>query len=168
MRTVAALSYQHPVDKLIAQFKYHRKLQCGRVLTQLLQQRVQQDYQPGTLPELLIPIPLHRAKLRQRGYNQAQLIAGDLSKALQIPLAQNLVQRCLETPAQQGLRARERKRNLRGAFVASEAWPTASCQRIALVDDVVTTMSTVQEVARVLQHGRTTELEVHVWCLARA
>lgn len=168
IRTVAALAYQDPVNSLIGRFKYERKLHLGRTLTQLLASKIHDHYQREELPELLIPVPLHHSRLRQRGYNQAQLIAGDLAEHLHLPVAANLVQRMRATPAQQGLRARERKRNLRGAFATTSHWQAIHCTRIALVDDVVTTMSTVLEIADVLQQDRQKPLEVHVWCLARA
>jgi ComF family protein len=167
-QTVAALAYQDPVSQLIGQFKYQRKLQMGRVLTELLVQRIEAHYQHQARPELLIPVPLHGDRLRQRGYNQAQLIAEDLGSRLQIPLARQLVTRARATPAQQGLKARERKRNLRGAFATTPAWQDTRCSRVALVDDVVTTMSTVREVAKLLHRESAGPLDVHVWCLARA
>lgn len=167
-RTISAFAYQDPVDRLIGRFKYERKLPSGRMLSELLAETIALRYQQDSLPQLLIPVPLHAARLRQRGYNQAQLIAKDLGLRLRIPVASHLLQRTRATPAQQGLRARERKRNLRGAFEPTPAWQPESCTRIALVDDVVTTMSTVREIAGVLRRACNTPPEVHVWCLARA
>lgn len=166
-RTVAALAYEDPISTLIGGFKYQRKLHMGRMLTQLLAEKIRSEYH-GALPQLLIPVPLHDQRLRERGYNQAQLIAADLCKSLRIPLARQMLHRTRATPAQQGLRAHERKRNLRGAFVATHEWKTSPYANVALIDDVVTTMSTVREVANVLRHGRAGPLEVHVWCIARA
>ncbi|MES2606294.1 MAG: ComF family protein [Pseudomonadota bacterium] len=166
--TVAAGIYDPPLSDLITQFKYQRKLEAGRVLTGRLISTLQHHYRAKPWPDLLIPVPLHPARLRERGYNQAALMGRDLSKALQIPLAVDAVHRHRATPAQQGLSARERRRNLRGAFAVNPDWKRASVQRIALIDDVVTTMSTVAEVARELQHHCDVAPEIHVWCLARA
>ena len=167
-RTFSAFRYDTPVSGLISQFKYQRRLAAGRVLTSLLAQQIQLHYQNQCLPELLLPIPLHPARLRQRGYNQALLMTRELGQALQIPLAAGLIHRTRATPAQQGLKARERRRNLRGAFAVDPKRQLSKVQRVALIDDVVTTMSTVQEVARALQQSCRHPLEIHVWCLARA
>ena len=167
-RTCSAFRYDSPVSELISQFKYQRMLAAGRVLTSLLAQQIQLHYQDLPLPELLLPIPLHPSRLRQRGYNQALLMTRELSLALQIPLAATLLHRTRATPAQQGLKARERRRNLRGAFTVDPRWQQVQVQRVALIDDVVTTMSTVQEVARALERSCSRPLEIHVWCLARA
>jgi ComF family protein len=165
-RTVAAFAYTAPISGLISDFKYHRKLAPGRVLSHLLADKLAQHYSPTPLPELLIPVPLHPRRLRERGYNQAALIAGDLSRALAIPMATNVLSRQRLTPPQQGLSAELRKQNLRGAFAMNDAKALQRYQRVAVVDDVVTTMSTVREVARVLRASKP-ELEVHVWCLGR-
>jgi ComF family protein len=165
--TVSAFAYQQPVSSLITQFKYHRQLAAGRALSSLLACAIQDRYQLQPLPDLLLPIPLHAARLRQRGYNQADLMARDLSKALQIPTNNRLLTRIRTTPTQQGLSAAQRKSNLRAAFAVTEPMALQQYQRIALVDDVVTTMSTVREVAATLRKVSPL-VEVHVWCLARA
>ncbi|HTQ99285.1 MAG TPA: hypothetical protein VMH83_04810 [Candidatus Acidoferrum sp.] len=153
------------MSALITRFKYHQGLECGRVLTQLLLDCIRQHYRSQPLPTLLLPVPLHATRLRERGYNQSLLMARDLGRALAIPVATHALQRQRITPPQQGLSAPQRRRNLRGAFVLTEPLPQ---RRIALIDDVVTTMSTVNEIARVLQRGQASPPEIHVWCLARA
>jgi predicted amidophosphoribosyltransferase len=105
--------------------------------------------------------------LRERGFNQSLELARQLGRGLRMPVATDLVHRTRLTPSQQGLNARQRRRNLRGAFVLNPSPRFAGVQSVALVDDVVTTMSTVRELARVLrlQHP---ELAIHAWCVARA
>ena len=166
--TVAACRYEAGVSGLITGFKYHRQLAGGRALTALLLDAIRDRYGQTSLPDLLLPVPLHPARLRQRGYNQALLMARDLSKALGIPCEADALQRVRATPPQQGLSAKERRRNLRGAFALNPKWDGSHYRRIALIDDVVTTMSTVSEIARVLQRDGDTAREIHVWCLARA
>lgn len=166
--TVAALPYAEPVSRLITAFKYHEQLAAGRVLSALLANAIKTRYPAGTLPDLLVPVPLHPTRLRQRGYNQSLLIAQDLSRALGIPVAPHLVQRRLATPPQQGLAASERRRNLRGAFSVAAQPGAGSPTRIALVDDVITTMSTIVEVARALQAAHDSITDIHAWCVARA
>lgn len=166
--TVAAGAYASPLSELITQFKYQRKLEAGRVLAKQLAAQLRHHYRDDQWPEVLAPIPLHPERLRQRGFNQAILIARDLHAVLGIPVAVNAIHRQRATPAQQGLSARERRHNLRGAFAIAEEWRRVPPRRIALIDDVVTTMSTVTEVARELQRCCEPAPEIHVWCLARA
>lgn len=165
--TLAAFRYDDPVSQLVGQFKYQRRLVAGRVLGAGLADVVQAHYRHLPWPEVLLPVPLHPHRLRERGYNQSLLIARDLSRALQIPLTINALCRIRPTPPQQGLKADERRRNLQGAFALAPGW-NHHWQRVALIDDVVTTMSTVREIARILQLNGGTGLEIHVWCLARA
>lgn len=164
-RTVAALAYKAPVSSLIAGFKYHGALQHGRVLADLLAVSVQAAYRDMALPQLLVPVPLHPSRLRERGFNQALMLAQQLGAALQIPVAATALTRTRETRSQQGLSAKERKRNLRGAFTLHA--DLSAYDSVALIDDVVTTMSTMHELARVLR-GAHPAIELHVWCLARA
>ena len=165
--TVAACRYEDDVSKLITGFKYQRQLAGGRVLTSLLLDAIRTHYSEQPLPELLLPVPLYPARLRQRGYNQALLMAHDLSKALGIPCDAKALQRVRATPTQQGLSASERRQNLRGAFLPDKTWDGSRYRRIALIDDVVTTMSTVNEIASVLHRDAADSVEIHVWCLAR-
>ncbi len=167
-RTTAGFAYQAPVAGLIGQFKYQGKLQHGRVLTDLLLEDIRSSYEPTALPQLLLPIPLHPARLRERGYNQALLMAQQLGSALQIPVAHDVLQRVINTSAQQGLSARERKHNLRRAFALASRVQLQDLASIALIDDVVTTMSTVRELACLIRNNVESELAIHVWCLARA
>ncbi len=167
-RTVAAFAYQPPLAGLIGQFKYKEKLQHGRVLTQLLLEEVRVRYRPAELPLLLMPIPLHPARLRERGYNQALLISQQLGKALQIPVAHDVLRRVINTAAQQGLNARERKQNLRRAFALRSPADLHGFTSVVLIDDVVTTMSTVREIAQLIRSTAEQTLEIHVWCIARA
>jgi ComF family protein len=168
-RTVAAFAYVEPASALIGRFKYQAGLQHGRVLGELLLERLEIAYRDQPLPGLLVPVPLHPSRLRERGFNQALVLARQLGSRLHIPIDAGLFERVRQTPAQQGLTARERKQNLRGAFSLRDGgidMPT--CNSIALIDDVVTTMSTVHELARVLRRSCSDAPEIHVWCLARA
>jgi ComF family protein len=163
---VAAFAYAEPVSSLVAGFKYRAALQHGRVLGDLLLEQLRDIYSGQALPQLVIPVPLHPTRLRERGFNQALVLARHLGSGLGLPVAPEALRRVLHTPAQQGLSAKARKRNLRGAFrVELDLRPYTS---IALVDDVVTTMSTMRELARVIRKAHPGEAELHVWCLARA
>jgi len=167
-RIEAAFAWAEPVSGLISGYKYQGQLQHGHVLGCLLAAQLANRYHSHELPEVLVPVPLHPARLRERGFNQSLLLARQLGAALAIPVATDLVARVARTPPQQGLSAQERRRNLRRAFRVSQPQQLQQFHSIALVDDVVTTMSTTRELARVLRrHGRD-DLAIHVWALARA
>lgn len=157
--TVAALSYQFPVDALIHALKYGGHLCIAPVLGEQLLRRVQ----AVPAPDLLLPMPLHPARLKERGFNQALEIARQVAKARGIPLAADACVRVKDTAPQVSLRWDERGKNVRGAFACKRALDGL---RVALVDDVMTTGATANELARTLkQHGAA---EVHAWLLARA
>ena len=166
-RTLAAHPYREPIATLVTRFKYQQDLAAGRVLAEGLAAQLRAHYQDAAWPELLLPVPLHPSRWRERGYNQAALIAGDLGRLLGLPVASRLLERVRITPPQQGLQAAERRRNLDGAFALADGPLPARLSRVALVDDVVTTRSTAQALAEVL-HARWPVLEVQLWCLARA
>ncbi len=164
-RAVGAFGYEEPISSLIAGFKYRAALPQGRVLGDLLAEHIRDAYRGRALPELLVPVPLYPTRLRERGFNQAVVLAQQLGRGLKIPVSPEALLRIRKTPAQQGLSAKERRRNLRNAFL-SQMDPCAYGS-IALVDDVVTTMSTAHEIARVLRHSNP-DLQLHLWFLARA
>lgn len=156
------LRYAHPLDLLEARFKFHADLAAGRVLSALMIEHAAVDV--PARPELLIPVPLHAARLRERGYNQALELARPLARAFAIPLRADLLLRTRATPPQTGLDAKTRRRNLRGAFAVAAA--AALPGHVALIDDVMTTGATLHECARVLR--RSGVARVDVWALARA
>lgn len=119
-------------------------------------------YADKSLPDLIIPIPLHPNRLRERGFNQALEIARPISRKLAIPIDYQGVKRTRHTLAQSGLSAEERKQNISQAFSAFSDYSNLS---IAVMDDVITTGHTVMECCRILKmHGAA---HITVWCCAR-
>jgi ComF family protein len=118
---------------------------------------------PGDLPEALLPVPLYVARLRQRGFNQSVELSRPLAASLQLPLLLHEVQRVCDTGSQTGLSRTARRRNIRGAFRLAAP---LRFDHVAIVDDVVTTTSTVNELAGVLK--RAGARRVDVWSVARA
>jgi ComF family protein len=151
--------YAWPLDRLESRFKFAADLAAGRVLAALWQRELVADR-----PQLLVPMPLHPARLRQRGYNQALELARPLARALHVPVRHDLLSRTRSTRAQTELGAIARRRNVRGAFAAKPgvAWP----EHVALLDDVMTTGATLAECARVLRRAGVRRIDV--WSLARA
>lgn len=152
--------YGYPVDRLIQQFKYDGRLEVGRVLATLLVRAL--AARDGERPDALLPVPLAPSKERERGFNQALELAQPIASSLGIPIRRRLCSRMRATEDQAGLRARERRRNLRGAFVAAASVP----RHIAIIDDVLTTGSTCEEIARVLKTAGAERVDV--WVVARA
>ncbi len=159
-RCYAALHYDDLTGSLISGLKFHQKLNHARLLSQLLIDYLEQ--QRVELPELILPVPLHRQRLRERGYNQALEIARPLGRHFGLPVRPRLCRRIRATPAQTGLDRKTRKKNLRQAFQLSEE---VKGQTVALLDDVVTTGTTVAELAKLLKRAGATRVDV--WAVAR-
>lgn len=151
--------YAPPLDHLLLGLKFHRQLAHARLLGGMMAEAISASGE--LMPEAILPVPLHPSRLRERGYNQALELARPLARALQLPIAGGLVQRSLATAAQSSLQREERRRNVRGVFSAAVPLP----RHIAIVDDVVTTGSTVNELARVLK--RAGAERIVVWACAR-
>ena len=119
-----------------------------------------------SLPELIVPVPLHWTRRWRRGFNQAEMLGWDLAQAMNIPLMTRLCRRTQRTPSQRGLSRTQRQQNLRNAFSLSRHAQTAlEGKCVALLDDVVTTTSTVRALStQLIEAGAA---EVHVWAVAR-
>jgi ComF family protein len=158
----AALRYAAPVDQLLARFKFHAGLAEGRVLAALLLDAVAREAFGEV--DAIVPLPLHRARLARRGYNQALELARPLARAWKLPLCPDALRRVRVTQAQTELDAAERRRNVRGAFAATDA--AVRGRRLLLLDDVVTTGATVHEAAATLRAAGAARVDV--LALARA
>jgi len=157
--------YGFPVDSLITRFKHNAKWPFGHLLADVLGQYLQHRFDEGLpRPDALLPVPLAGKRLRQRGFNQAAMLARWLSQSLNLPCEEQVLRRVKETGAQQDLDAKARKHNLRNAF---EIMPDAQVQgrHLALVDDVLTTGATAQALARLLMNAGAARVDVY--CLAR-
>ena len=162
---VAPWQYAFPLDTLISRFKHQRQWPLGRMMVDSLAQALSHRYGDGLpRPDLLLPIPLAKRRLRQRGFNQAAMLARWLSRQLRVPCEQGWLLRARETAAQQGLDAQARRRNLRGAFALTPQ-ATPAGLHLALVDDVLTTGATAQAVATLLRQAGASRVDIY--CLAR-
>lgn len=155
----AVFDYAFPLDRILPRLKFHRDFASGRLLSQAMADRCARR----TQPDALLPLPLHRPRLRRRGYDQALELAAPLARALRLPLLDCVLKRSKQTSAQSRLDADARKRNLRGAFhvVAGEPLPA----HIVLVDDVMTTGATLHSAAHALLASGA--LRVDAWVCAR-
>lgn len=144
--TLATYRYDFPLDKLVQSFKYGHRLTLGAYFGAQLATLAK-----DLVADLIIPLPLHHQRLRERGFNQALELARPLQSVLRLPLDARSCQRIRNTPAQADLHWRERSKNMRNAFHCSV---DLSGKRIILVDDVMTTGASLDECARTLKlHG---------------
>lgn len=156
----AALRYETPVDFLIGRLKFGKDLAAARALARLLVESIQTRDQPP--PDALIPVPLHAGRLRQRGFNQSQVLASLLGRQLGIPVVAQGIRRVRATPPQMALPRRKRRSNIRGAFRIDV--PLIDT-RVGIVDDVMTTGATLAELAKAARRAGAASVEV--WAAAR-
>ena len=162
-RVRAAGVYEQTLRQAVHHFKYRGAVDLDRPLGKLL---VAATKEPKSTPrpDLLVPVPLHKSRMRERTYNQSLLLAKALGKEWRLPVSARLLVRTRETLPQQGLNAQLRRDNMKGAFALSA--PLAG-ERILLIDDVLTTGATANECSRVLLEGGAAEVVVAVLGRAR-
>ncbi|TNF85946.1 MAG: ComF family protein [Gammaproteobacteria bacterium] len=159
-RLIAPLQYRGLTRDYLQQFKYSEALHLVRPLAGRC---FESFHRFESRPEVLLPVPLHRRRLLERGFNQAEEIAIQWSRESAIPLDRRALTRLQSTPSQAGLSAVQREKNVRGVFSFDNR---RGYHHVAIVDDIVTTGSTVGEITRVLHRGGVEFVEV--WALARA
>ena len=161
-RTFCAFRYAYPLDHLVLALKFHGAVAPGRVLGTLLGRRLASST-TRAMPDGIVPMPLSDERFRERGYNQAIELGLPVSRILKVPLRTDLVVRHRHTREQAALTRKDRKKNVRGAFAVTGKVDNAS---IAILDDVVTTGSTANELAKVLVRAGARHIEV--WAVAHA
>ncbi|MCW8987701.1 MAG: phosphoribosyltransferase family protein [Gammaproteobacteria bacterium] len=152
--------YAAPIKQLISQFKFHSNLTYASLLAQNFVHVIKQ--RKNNLPDCIIPVPLHQQRLQERGFNQALELSRMIASQLNIPLDYSLCQRAKATPYQSGLSAKQRKQNLKNAFHVTRSH---SYKHVVIFDDVVTTGTTVNELAKQLKKSGVEIIEV--WAIAR-
>ena len=155
--------YQPPVDQLVQQLKYNAKLHLARLFGERLRQASANWISKSGKPDLILPVPLHRSRIRKRGFNQSIEIARATAKFIGVRLELDAITRTKRTDPQTELPLARRKQNIRGAFQAGVSLKDLS---VVIVDDVITSGHTVNELARVLKEAGADK--VGVWGIARA
>ena len=158
---IYAAEYGGAAGQLIREFKFGHKLYVGPALASLLLQRLGSVEQMNT--DVIAPVPLHATRIRQRGYNQSAELAAYLSRHLHVSLQSSLLIRTRATAPQTSLAEKQRRKNVRHAFKLNQ---DVRGKNLAIVDDVMTTGSTANEIARVLKKAGAAK--VSVWVVARA
>ncbi len=161
--TFSLFSYESPVDYLITQLKFNQKLPFAEIMGYLLKQALVGTMDENKLPDVILPVPLHKTRLAKRGFNQSLEIARPIAKALKIPVDYQFVRRVKKTISQTDLTAKERRRNIKGCFEVS---PKPAYNHVVIIDDVVTTGSTTNELAKALKQSGVGK--VGVWTIGRA
>lgn len=155
-RTVAAFAYAFPIDKLVQALKFDEQLHLALPLADRLGACIEER------PDCIVPMPLHPARLKERGHNQSLELARRLASRLGVPLAIHACQRMRDTPPQSALKWKERGKNMRKAFKCDESF---SGKHVAMVDDVMTSGASLDELARALRRAGATR--VSAWVVAR-
>ena len=167
--------YEAPISDWLQQLKYQGELYAGRLLAELFVMQLFADkgedagHNKGLADvmniDCLLPVPLHLARFRARGFNQSAVLAKHLGRAVGIKVQQRAIKRIVDTPTQTQLDRNERKKNVRGAFAIDRS-AFQNIKRVALVDDVLTTGSTANEIAQLIK--RQTDVEwVEIWVIAK-
>lgn len=155
------LIYNWPLDQLLQRFKFHADLATGQILGELLAEFL--AAMPGAKPDVIVPVPLHGARLRERGFNQALELARPVSRRLHLHLDSHTCVRRKNTAVQSKLDAHERHRNLRDAFAMRTSMAGA---HVVILDDVITTGATMAALSEALREAGAERITV--WSLARA
>ncbi len=158
-KTTAPFLYQDAMQLLITQLKFGGDFKNARILGQLLAEQIDKD----NLPELILPVPLHPQRFRQRGFNQALEIARIIAKELSLPIDFYSCKRTRPTEQQSQLTAKKRRQNIKHAFSVVKP---LTAKHIAILDDVMTTGATADELAKVLKKQGVDRVEL--WVCARA
>lgn len=156
--TIAALNFEFPANTLIRALKYRGQLEVAEPLATVLAQRLAGH----TKPDLIIPMPLHSTRLKERGFNQAVEIARHVARLTNVSLDVGAVLRVRATEPQAGLPLEKRRKNIRGAFSAAS---DMSGKKIAVIDDVMTTGTSLDELAKTLKSAGASRVEC--WVAAR-
>jgi ComF family protein len=155
-RTTAVFAYAFPLDKLVQALKYGERLTLANCLADRLAHRIE------IRPDCIIPMPLYPVRLRERGFNQSLELARRIASKLDIPLLPHACRRIRDTPPQSLLAWKKRGKNVRKAFACKQ---DLRGKHIAVVDDVMTSGASLNEVATVLRRAGATE--VSAWVVAR-
>ncbi len=155
--------YAQPLEWMIHQLKFNAKLAFAPLLSGLMLREFVRLQRHLTLPEVIMPMPLHDNRLRQRGFNQCELLVRPLAQSMSLSVDVDSCKRVRNTEHQTGKNAQQRRKNIKGAFAVRLSKPY---RHVVLFDDVVTTASTVMELSRCLLAEGVERVDV--WSLARA
>ena len=160
--------YNSRMKRSVSAFKYHNKKEYGKYYAREIAKVFGKDLKKLNI-QCMIPVPVHKKRLRKRGYNQAEVLANELSKYLKIPVNTNLLIRCKNTLPQKELNDMERLKNLTSAFkiIKNNDIIIDNIKRVLLVDDIYTTGSTIEACTRVLMQAGVEEVYYVSICIGK-
>lgn len=162
---VSTFVYEDAIRESMMKFKYHGREEYGSWYAQELW-RANEEKLRAFAPELIVPVPVHPRRYRQRGYNQAAVLAEELGKRMRVPVNTGYLRRTRHTKAQKQLNDQERMRNLMQAFeVVPREQKRTTPKRVVLVDDIYTTGSTLEACTRVLKKAGVQQVMVATVCI---
>jgi ComF family protein len=144
---LAVFPYDRYMKRSIEYFKFHNRREYAEWYADEMTARLGQKIRSWR-PDCLVPVPIHRSRLLERGYNQTELVAKEVGKRLGIYVEPGLLERCKKTVPQKTLNDRERIKNLKNAFQIRKS--VVQYKRVVLVDDIYTTGSTIEACTQVL------------------
>jgi len=156
-RARSALAYKDSVTGLVLRLKYNSEGDVARFVAPLLAEAVKKYKMEA---DVIVPVPLAMKRRKERGYNQADLIAEELSKLINVPVVDDFIIRTKDTKAQKKMTLEQRQENIHGAFEIKPPYSKIKNKRVLLIDDVFTTGTTVDECARVMKKGKPKSVEV--------
>ena len=160
-RIISATWYQFPINEIIHQLKFNNIQSNAMLLGTLLSDKIESSYIHDSKPQALFAVPLSINRLKKRGFNQSNLLATQLGKTLNIPVYLSLIKKIKETATQHSLNQKERMQNLKNAFTINEH----SWKHVALIDDVITTNSTMLTLAHLLKKNGVERVDA--WSIAK-
>lgn len=163
-RGAAVYTYNDVMARSIAMFKYHNRREYAKVYAKEMY-RYCSRFLKSCAPEVILPVPIHRQKKRQRGFNQAELVAKELGKLLNVPVDADYLIRKAKTIPQKELTRQQRKRNLKEAFEVSK--DGKYYKRVLLIDDIYTTGATMDAVSEILRENQTKIIFFLTICVGR-
>lgn len=158
--TTVLFNYAYPVKKIVLNFKFGKRAELSILFSEKLLVRI--INKGDKLPETLIPVPLHKKRQAQRGYNQSLELAKNLSKKLGIPVSTGLCKRIVNTDPQSELPVKSRQKNVKDAFALNN---DNIPKHIAIIDDVITTGSTINEISKLFKKAGCERIDI--WAIAR-
>ncbi len=159
-QVVVPFQYKEPVSRHLHQLKYQGQFSIAPSMAKILAAKIIKS--GCAFPDVLIPVPLHPNRLRQRGFNQASLIAQHVGKLLGLPLDRQLVSRIRDTPSQTELNAVEREKNMQDAFAVS---PGGRYDSVAVIDDIITSGATINAICGKLRDQNYNQISA--WAIAK-
>ncbi|MCK5707578.1 MAG: ComF family protein [Candidatus Aureabacteria bacterium] len=157
-RSISALCFNEKLKKAIYAFKYHGKDHYGYFLSSFMSSKIRKEKRRKWLENVLIvPVPLSREKLKDRGYNQSEILSSHISKKLFLSKPISVIERHFSSKSQTALKRNERQKNIKGAFFVNKKIDIKKAS-ILLVDDVLTTGATMNECARILKQNGAREV----------